>query len=199
MNLEDFKSNWQNQKSPKEIRTAKTNELVEKMKHFDQKITRQNWLTSLAFAVTSIALIGFYFTFKDFGPIFYGTIIGVILLMGISMVLFWKRKVLSKQQDFSQESKQFIDGRIAQLEYNKNITRIYMPIYAIVLTSLLMFYIGEVGQLMERNHRLMAYGVTLTYIIGIMIYGMRKQYRKDREIIDPMLEELQDIKNNWEA
>ncbi len=197
MNLDDFKSNWQNQKSPAELRTAQTNELVEKMKSFDQNLTRQNWWMSIAFAVTTVFLTGFFFYFKDFGMAFYGTIVGVIVLMALSIWLFWKRKILSTQQDFSQESRQFLEGRIAQLEYNKKITRIYMPIYAIVLTTLIMIYIGEVGQLMERKYQLMAYGITLTYIVLIMIYGMRKQYRKDRETIDPMLEELQEMKKNW--
>lgn len=73
-----------------------------------------------------------------------------------------------------------------------------MPLYGIILSGLVFLHIENLSELLGPTATAWAFGLTATYILVVMIFGLRHQRKKDRETIDPMLEDLRKMREEIE-
>lgn len=189
MDLDQFKHNWQEQEMSKETESLGYDKIIA----FDKGLEKENLNISIMFSAT-IFILGFFVL-----PILRSTteqmLVGALFfLMGFQALLFWMRN-LNVRRSFGETPRVYIKSLIRKLKYNLTVSRYIMPIYLVLLGTIISFYTYELMSSFEiaLAYIMIAISFTWAYLIGVYIFGRRKQLQKDRGVIVPMISELEEI------
>jgi len=193
MDLDQLKNNWQEQ----ELEIEKDSLSYDKIIAFDKGLEKENLGISIMFSAT-IFFIGVFVL-----PILRSTteqlLVGALFfLMAIQGFLFWMRS-LNVRKSFGETPRAYIRSLIKKLKYNLSVTRFIVPIYVVLLGTIVTFYTYELLSSFDIDPVYYIVAITLTwaYLIGIFIYGWRKQRKKDQRIIIPMIAELEETLKSY--
>ena len=193
MDLDQLKHNWQEQ----ELKMEKDSLSYDKIIAFDKSLEKENLGISIMFSAT-IFFIGVFVL-----PILRSTteqlLVGALFfLMGIQGFLFWMRN-LNVRKSFGETPRAYIRSLIKKLKYNLSVTRFIVPIYVVLLGTIVTFYTYELLSSFDIDPIYYIIAITLTwaYLIGIFIYGWRKQRKKDQRVIIPMITELEETLKSY--
>ena len=193
MDLDQLKNNWQEQ----ELKMEKDSLSYDKIIAFDKSLEKENLGISILFSAT-IFFIGVFVL-----PILRSTteqlLVGALFfLMGIQGFLFWMRN-LNVRKSFGETPRAYIRSLIKKLKYNLSVTRFIVPIYVVLLGTIVTFYTYELLSSFDIDPIYYIIAITLTwaYLIGIFIYGWRKQRKKDQRVIIPMIAELEETLKSY--
>ena len=193
MDLDQLKHNWQEQ----ELKMEKDSLSYDKIIAFDKSLEKENLGISIMFSAT-IFFIGVFVL-----PILRSTteqlLVGALFfLMGIQGFLFWMRN-LNVRKSFGETPRAYIRSLIKKLKYNLSVTRFIVPIYVVLLGTIVTFYTYELLSSFDIDPIYYIIAITLTwaYLIGIFIYGWRKQRKKDQRVIIPMIAELEETLKSY--
>lgn len=192
MNLEQYQQAWQAQALPKLDETA----LLEKTEGLAEGIAKQSRKVVLTLGGTVIYLfvIGGVFLRDNLLAL---SLVGVVILLLIYQAILLRRRNFSVERSLQAEPIQYLEQVIQKLRYNLQVSRIHMPIYGILLASLISVYTWVVLGPTPDWVKALAVGGTLLFMVGIFIWGMRRQFRKDKTQIIPLLEELEAMKSAY--
>ena len=193
MDLDQLKHNWQEQ----ELKMEKDSLSYDKIIAFDKSLEKENLGISIMFSAT-IFFIGVFVL-----PILRSTteqlLVGALFfLMGIQGFLFWMRN-LNVRKSFGETPRAYIRSLIKKLKYNLSVTRFIVPIYVVLLGTIVTFYTYELLSSFDIDpvYYILAITLTWAYLIGIFIYGWRKQRKKDQRVIIPMITELEETLKSY--
>ena len=189
MNLDQLKNNWQEQEMSRETESLGYDKIIA----FDKGLEKENLGVSIMFSLT-IFILGFFLL-----PILRSSteqlLVGALFfLMGFQALVFWMRN-LNVRRSFGEAPRVYIKSLIRKLKYNLAVSRYIMPIYLVLLGTIISFYTYELMSSFEiaLAYIMIAIAFTWAYLIGIYIFGRRKQVQKDRGVIIPMITELEEI------
>ncbi|MEL6251653.1 MAG: hypothetical protein AAFR87_06545 [Bacteroidota bacterium] len=193
MDLDQLKNNWQEQ----ELRLESENLGYDKIIAFDKGLEKENLSISILFAAT-IFFVGVFVL-----PLLKSTteqlLVGALFfLMGIQGFLFWMRS-LNVRKSFGETPREYIRSLIKKLKYNLSVTRVIVPLYVVLLGTIVSLYAYELLSSFDIDMVYIVIVIVLSwaYFIGIFIYGWRKQRKKDHKIIIPMIAELEETLKNY--
>lgn len=189
MDLDQLKNNWQEQEMSRETESLGYDKIIA----FDKGLEKENLGVSIMFSAT-IFILGFFLL-----PILRSSteqlLVGALFfLMGFQALVFWMRN-LNVRRSFGEAPRVYIKSLIRKLKYNLAVSRYIMPIYLVLLGTIISFYTYELMSSFEiaLAYIMIAIAFTWAYLIGIYIFGRRKQVQKDRGVIIPMITELEEI------
>lgn len=198
MDLDTYKNSWQQQAAPETQLDHNRETLLSKLADFDQKTRRENITVSILFAITTAILLANGILLKSVLGTTYFIGIGIIcVLMLVTAIFFWRKNLPGREQDFSLSSRDFVSGAINRLRYGKRLTRIYMPAYFAVLMIGLIIGLSGPYYRLPVVAQFAVIGAFMIFLTAIIYWGMSRQYRKEREEINPMIEALSQIESEW--
>lgn len=193
MDLDQLKNNWQEQEMSRETESLGYDKIIA----FDKGLEKENLGISILFSVT-IFILGFFVL-----PILRSTteqmLVGALFfLMGFQALLFWMRN-LNVRRSFGEAPRVYIKSLIRKLKYNLVVSRYIMPIYLVLLGTIISFYTYELMSSFEiaLAYIMIAIAFTWAYLIGVFIFGRRKQIQKDQGVIIPMITELEETLQSY--
>ena len=193
MDLDQLKNNWQEQEMSRETESLGYDKIIA----FDKGLEKENLGISILFSLT-IFILGFFLL-----PILRSSteqlLVGALFfLMGFQALVFWMRN-LNVRRSFGEAPRVYIKSLIRKLKYNLAVSRYIMPIYLVLLGTIISFYTYELMSSFEiaLAYIMIAIAFTWAYLIGIYIFGRRKQVQKDRGVIIPMITELEEILQSY--
>ncbi len=180
MNFEALQKEWRNQESP-------SGNIISKIIERDEKLKKENLFITILFSSTIFILGSIVFAFLENTTTMLVTG-GMMFLLGFQAFVFWMRNL---KPDFIAE--QNMEKKIRQtrrhLQYQLVVTNFFMPLYCVFLSVLCYLYINHLEMLPEEWKPWIVL-VTLLYILVMFLIFWRKQRRKDKDEIWPLLEEL---------
>ncbi|MFK7922792.1 MAG: hypothetical protein AB8H47_12585 [Bacteroidia bacterium] len=194
MNLEEYQQAWQAQALPKLDETT----LLQKTEGLAAGIAKQSRKVVFTLGGTVIYLIVIGGIFLRDNLLALG-LVGFVVLLLIYQAVLLHRRNFSVERSLEAEPTQYLEQVIQKLRYNLQVSRIHMPIYGILLGSLISVYTWVVLGPTPDWIKALAVGGTLLFIVVIFVWGMRRQYRKDKAQIIPLLEDLEAMKASYSS
>lgn len=194
MDLNKLKDSWKEQ----ELLISGENETLDKIISLDKKLEKENLYVSIAFSST-IFILGF-FVFPLLKSTTSLLLVGALFfLMGIQAIALWMRN-FSVKNSMTEAPATFIKHLIQKLKYNLSVTNIIMPLYLMLLGAIISFYIYDLltGLEVSGLYILIIISLTWSFLIGIFLYAWPKQRKKDKHVIMPMIEELEEVHRNYQ-
>jgi hypothetical protein len=126
---------------------------------------------------------------------------GVIIMtveMIATAVFAWYRNSLKKWGNVQSNSYNYIWVAIKKLKYRKFLMICVMPIYGLLLiTGINLVYIDVISDLTITLRWVIHLGLSFL-MAGFFFLTIRKKFKKERREIDPLIKELQTIKEGLE-
>ncbi|MFT6882695.1 MAG: hypothetical protein ACI83W_001527 [Marinoscillum sp.] len=194
MEFDELKTDWQSQKAPKIVLEEKKNALLLRLKQFNRRVKITNIFTTFGLTATSIYLIVIWTQIPDRGIFFHGSIASMILLMMVSIVMFWRRLIRWNELDFSLDSNAFIETSLRQLKKSKHLFTSFMPIYNIILYVGLIFYTIDITREGSLWFTLLMIAGNTLFVGLIVFFSVRSKLKKNRETLYPLIAELEEFK-----
>ena len=198
--FENLQKDWKTIKASN-IGVANTSDsLLEKLIKVNNKIIYSNIAASLAFIITVIILVWIWFRYTNNGTfLFQISILSMGILLLVSFVLLWHRALFWKTPEFNKNVHTFSKNMLKKLSFYKWVTNIYIPIYTLLLSINLILYFEDVLKNVNFWTTCIVYVVTFGWIcIGSFIF-IRRQQKKNKEEIDPIINELKRVRTSLES
>lgn len=184
MDFDSIKNEWQQQN----MNTSKG--VVEAVIKRDEKIKKENLMVTILFSSTIFTLGIFVFPLISESQVSMFLVMGLMLLMGFQAIVFWMRNLphnfLANKNSIEQ-----LKSTRSRLKYNLLVTNLFMPLYFIILPTLIYFYIDNLEALPD-TWKMWIMIPTGTTMMTMFIYGWFKQRQKDKEEILPLLESVEE-------
>ena len=200
MNIDDLKSDWKSQQKPgssakQEIDPTSLLNSFEKVQH---KTKKENIILSITLSLTIAFLWGMvYFLGNTSWWVYTGVIIMTVEMIATA-AFAWYRNSLKKWGNVQSNSYNYILAAIKKLKYRKFLMIYVMPMYGLLLiTGINLVYIDVISELSS----------TLRWVIHLSVSGIlavffivqiARRLKKERREIDPLIEELQAMKEGLE-
>lgn len=196
MNFEAIKQDWKTLQAGKGMKYPVMEEtLLTKIERLQAKIIFQNLLVSIAFGLTFMVLGWGFSHFRNHNEMVAGSIIGMGILLILTMFIFWKRVLFWRNRDFGAATIRFIDIALRKLRFNLQVTRIFMPLYGLFLTTMVVLYEWGVLTGLSMQSKRLIIGGTIMFNLLVFTIGIYRRRRKDEQQIVPLMEELLSIRS----
>ncbi|WP_106792861.1 hypothetical protein [Aquimarina sp. Aq78] len=192
--FEELKNDWKSVNISNTEMSQNPDSLLEKLKKLNKKILFSNLLTSILFAPTFIVLGWLWSAYDSGTPLFYGSLLSMGILLLITLVILWYRVLFWKTPELNKNVTSFARIMIKKLSYYKWITSMYMPVYLILLASILFVYFRVVLKGASFWFSFWAYTLTFCWVLIVGFISMMKKVKKNKKEIDPVLQDLRQIK-----
>jgi hypothetical protein len=146
---------------------------------------------TLSFMIAIPVVTWVFFKYDDHGPLFYGSIIAVNLLMIIMGVMMWLG-VQSERSRSDLSSLAYIAQSIRKLRLRRFILLYAVPVYLIIMVIALCCYYTDLLAEASLLMNLGAYGGTIAYVLIVYLFT-RKKNRKKLEETSRLLEGLEQL------
>ena len=200
MNIDELKKDWKSQKTPKEDIGIDQN-LSSRLDEF-QQIQRKTRLNNVICSILFVCSIIFLWCVVYFMQEASWWVYSGILVLSVEMVLgtgfAWYRTSLKKADHLRVDSYSYITKAIKKLLYRKVFLRYIIPVYSLMLlTGINMVYVDVLSDFSITWQLMIHFGVSLAivFFVGIEFW---KRLKKQRNEIDPMIIDLQIIKERLE-
>ncbi len=193
MKLEEYQKSWQSQQLP----TLDENNLMAQTEGLAGKISKQNRKVTFTLMGTIVYLLVIGGIFLRDNLIALG-LVGLVIVLLAYQTLVLRRRELAVSDSLKEQPGKYLAEMIRKLRYNLQVSKVHMPIYGLLLGGLIAIYTWVVLGPTPDWIKAVAVGGTLSIMAGIFIWGMRRQGRKDREQIMPLLAELETMKKQFE-
>lgn len=188
-----LRANWQQDNNAPAVDLQRVREAAEsdlRIQH--RRHLRATILMSVSFVVAIAVTSWVYLKFDDHGPMFYGSIIAVNLLMIVMAVLMW----LGVQRDKSSAaltSREHVAQELKKLRYRRFTLLYALPVYMVILLVALLCYYADVLANASAVFKYSTYGATMLYCGLVWLLSLRKTKRKlaDNNRLIAELEQLQ--------
>ncbi|MEM6344416.1 MAG: hypothetical protein AAF927_11075 [Bacteroidota bacterium] len=193
MKLEEYQQTWQRQTLPQLDEKA----LLAKTEGLAAKISQQNRKVSFTLlgTIAYLLVIGGIFFHDNLLAL---TLVGLVIVLLAYQTMVFRRRELAVADSLEAQPVQYLDSMIQKLRYNLRVSKLHMPIYGILLGSLIGIYTWVVLGPTSDWIKALAIGGMLLIMAGIFVWGMRRQGRKDRDELIPLLAELEAMKADFE-
>ncbi len=168
-----------------ELRAAAESELQQQ----HRRHLRSTVLMSLSFIVAMAVTTWVFFRYDDHGPLFYGSIIAVNLLMIMAGTLMWLG-VQDERLRSDLDNLAYIEANLRRLRIRRFTIRYAIPVYLVLLLTALFCYYADLFSEASLQLNLAVYGGTLAYVLGVFVLT-RKKSRKKLELIKKLTGELE--------
>ena len=168
-----------------ELRAAAESELQQQ----HRRHLRSTVLMSLSFIAAMAVTTWVFFRYDDHGPLFYGSIIAVNLLMIMAGTLMWLG-VQDERLRSDLDNLAYIEANLRRLRIRRFTIRYAIPVYLVLLLTALFCYYADLFSeaSLQLNHAV--YGGTHAYVLGVFVLS-RKKSRKKLELIKKLTGELE--------
>lgn len=192
--FEELKNDWKSVKTSNTEMSQNPDSLLEKLKKLHKKILFGNVLTSILFAPTFIILGWLWSAYDNGTPFFYGSLLSMAILLLITLAILWYRVLFWKTPELNKNVTSFARVMIKKLSYYKWITNMYMPVYLILLASILFVYFQVILKGASFWFTFWAYTLTFCWVLIVGFISMMRKVKKNKKEIDPILQDLRQIK-----
>lgn len=178
MILDSWKSiKDESQTSEKSLELVK--QTVDNYKKQQRKLIFTNLFISVsfAFAFTVIALI--WQAFPERTMYFYGSLIAMGMIMAVFLVLMWLG-VQYRRYDPDSHTSKFVATAIKKIRIQNFILKWATPTFMVLLFMAFAFYYLDVFQAESLQFRIIAYGLTFAWILGLGFFTRKKRKSKIR-------------------
>ncbi|MEL7534440.1 MAG: hypothetical protein AAFN10_24250 [Bacteroidota bacterium] len=193
MKLEEYQQTWQTQSLPKLDESA----LITQTEGLAAQIAKQNRKVSFTLIGTIAYLLVIGGIFLRDNLLALG-LVGLVIVLLAYQTIVLRRRSLAVAESIEKQPGKYLDQMIKKLRYNLQVSKVYMPIYGLLLASLIGVYTWVVLGPTPDWIKALAIGGTLLIMAGIFVWGMRRQGRKDREQLLPLLEKLEHMRRDFE-
>ncbi|RMH62562.1 MAG: hypothetical protein D6677_09585 [Calditrichaeota bacterium] len=193
--IQDWKSTPQ---APQNNGKNTDDSLMAKVRSFHKKTVFENLKVSVAFALTFIVMGVIYTVFKEQGWLFYTSILALMVLMTLTLVMFWYRTLFWRRLDFNRDVLGFSNKVIKKLKTTLWLEGIYMPLYLLLLAVILTFYLADVLKSEEPLFLYGAWALSYAWLWGMGMYGRRRFIKKRRPELEKIIREMENIRNTLE-
>jgi membrane protein YdbS with pleckstrin-like domain len=188
----DFKDLWSRQSAP----APDTNDLQKRIEKLKAGELKKIILANVTLTLTAAFIIAIWFFFS---PKFITTRIGIILIItAIAFFLIARNRTipLYKKGSSAMSNSEYLENLIAIKNAEQFLQTKVLNIYFCLLSSGLALYMYEYASKMSGAAAIAAYGITAAWIALAWFVLRPKQIRKCQKRITPVIEQLQDIKND---
>ena len=200
MNIDDLKSDWKSQQKPGSSAKQEVDptSLLNSFENVQHKTKKENIILSITLSLTIAFLWGMvYFLGNTSWWVYTGVIIMTVEMIATA-AFAWYRNSLKKWGNVQSDSYNHILAAIKKLKYRKFLMIYVMPMYGLLLiTGINLVYIDVISELSS----------TLRWVIHLSVSGIlavffivqiARRLKKERREIDPLIEELQAMKEGLE-
>lgn len=191
--FDTLRTNWQQGNSAPAVdldrlREAAQTDLNKQNRRHLRSVLFMSGSFVIAIGVTSWV----YLKFDDDGPLFYGGIIAVNMLMLLMGTLMWLGVQLDKSSA-ALNSREHIVQQLKKLRYRKFALVYAMPAYMVILLTALICYMTDVLAEASAAFQLSAYSITIGYCLLTWLLSRRKTKRKIEDA-GRLINELEQLK-----
>ncbi len=191
--FDTLRTNWQQGNSAPAVdldrlREAAQTDLNKQNRRHLRSVLFMSGSFVIAIGVTSWV----YLKFDDHGPLFYGGIIAVNMLMLLMGTLMWLGVQLDKSSA-ALNSREHIVQQLKKLRYRKFALVYAMPAYMVILLTALICYMTDVLAEASAAFQLSAYSITIGYCLLTWLLSRRKTKRKIEDA-GRLINELEQLK-----
>lgn len=183
MDFDNIKNEWQQQN------IISSKEILQQVIQRDEQLKKENLIITILFSSTIFILGTFVFSLVYNNETSMFLVMGLMFLMGFQAVVFWMRN-LPHNLLANKNSIEQLESMRNRLRYGLLVTNVFMPIYFIILSILIYFYIDSLPALPD-SWKIWIMIPTGTFMMTIFIYGWLKQRSKDKEEIIPLLNSIE--------
>ncbi|MEL7341175.1 MAG: hypothetical protein AAGM67_11870 [Bacteroidota bacterium] len=193
MNLDNLQQVWQQQALP----SLDIAQLSEKTQRFAKQVQKQNRkvIFTLGGTVVYLLVIGGVFLREIPAALL---MVGLVIALLIYQAVILQRRKLALERSLEAQPKAHIEQLIQKLRYNLRVSRLHMPIYGVLLGSLISIYTWIVLLDTPNWIKALVVGGTLLLMLLIFVWGMRRQYHKDQTELIPMIKELEQLAQQYQ-
>lgn len=192
--LDELKSLWQDQHRPtdlKSVDTKKAGGLADQIDRYKRKIYLSNLISTVGMSVV-ITYLGFIMVnYPDQKPLFYLSIVAVMLLSVTVVVILWSRR-LKAGSDLMLSSTEYAAYQIKKLKRTRMMIE-YSPLYGLVLGIMVSLYAYSLIE--EASGEFVFWMTNANWIYIILITFISHQYkiRKFRKEAQPIMDQLSEF------
>lgn len=177
-----FRAEWKQQTQTPAVdleglRAAAESELQQE----NRRHLRSTVLVTLSFIAAIVATTLIFFHYTDHGPLFYGSIIAVNLLMILMGTMLWLG-VQSERLRSDVDNLAYIDASLRRLRIRRFTIRYATPVYMMLLMTALGCYYADLFSNAGLLWNLSVYGGTFAYILGVYLLTRKKSKRQLKQI-----------------
>lgn len=193
MNLEQYQQTWQAQTLP----DLDEKTLLRQTEEMAAVIEKQNRKVSFTLfgTIVYLLLVGGIFLRDN---LFALGLVGLVIVLLAYQAIILRRRKLAVEHSLEEQPTQYLEQMINKIRYNLRVTKVHMPIYGLLLGTLIGVYTWVVLGPTAEWIKALAIGGTLILMSGIFVWGMRRQSKKDREQLIPLLKELESMQANFD-
>ncbi len=162
--------------------------LVQSIANQQRKVIFTNLGVSISFAAVFIVLGWVFTTFEGRTPAFYTSIMLMYVLLGIYLSALWAT-VMVNVPDPTEHTRNYAIATVKKLELRKFLLQKGTPLYGILLTAILFLYYSDVLMHASLTFKLVAYGLTLAYMVIMHLVSRKKRHRQIEEL-DALIAEV---------
>lgn len=142
---------------------------------------RSTIFASISFLAAIIVTSSIFLRYNDHGPLFYGAIIAVNLLMIFMGTMLWLG-VQNERTRSDLSNLDYMNAGLRRLKIRRFTIRYAMPVYMVLLFAALSCYYADLFAKASLLMNLAVYGGTLAYVLTVYLLTRRKNRRKLDEI-----------------
>ncbi|MCU0432092.1 MAG: hypothetical protein MUC87_01405 [Bacteroidia bacterium] len=188
-----LRANWQQGNEAPAVHIERLRTTAEsELRSLHRRHLRSTVFVSASFVAAISVTSWVYVKFNDHGPLFYGSIVAINLLMIFMAMLMW----LGVQHDKSSaalHSRAHIDKTLRKLRYRKFTAQYAMPVYMVILLASLYAYYTDVLAPASFAVKLAAYAGTALYC-GLTWWWSRRKWFKNLNDTKRLIGELEQLK-----
>ena len=191
--LDDFKAIW---KSQKETEPGGEEAVGVRLDRYRKRIRRTNMIASACMIGTSVYLVFLMMGYPDEKPLFYLSIMAIILIMAIMLVILWRRTLISADK-ISLDSRSYVIYKLKRLKRNKLIVQ-FSPVYGLLLGILINAYAYSLLEHASMEFVFWVTNINWIYIFLISYLSYAYKMRKYRKYVEPLVHDLEKLKARLE-
>jgi cbb3-type cytochrome oxidase subunit 3 len=186
----NFKELWQNQKTDSNIEA-----IIQKSKVENKKIRNKIIIQSLILVATAIYIIGIIYYFQ---PEMTTTKIGAILsVLAIVIQLIANKNLIKKTNNFENSNAEFLNSLLIFKKQQEISHTKILSIYYVLLSLGILLYMIEYAIRMELIWAIVTYALTIIWFAIGWFYFRPRQIKKQNQKINSIIENLENIKNQF--
>jgi len=198
--FDNIVNDWKSVSSGEIEATKGNNSLFDKLKKLQRKIVFGNLLMSISFTLVFAVFIWLWNEnpLKERSDNFYAGLTFMFILLIVTLAMMWYRVLFWRTpNDISENMKAFATKMLKKLRYFKWITNFFMPVYLVLLAVGMTIYFQDVLHEVSLKFKLITYGLTYSWLFIVGFIMMRKKRKKNNKDVDPIIENLEEILENF--
>jgi hypothetical protein len=195
MNFDSIKENWKNIKAPGPQGIPdleRESGIIEKIREIEEKRRKQHLRMFITMPVTLAVL---WYVMLSTGLSEVTTISGFALLniaiTGMVLAVYMNKIPVSTSGIGDGSSVSFLEKVLKRFKFRKVITVYLMPVYGLLITGGIFLMYIEILEGMSLEWKVLVHAIVLLYCVGVMIWGIRKELKKYKANVQPVVDEIE--------